>query len=99
MGLLKCWGIIVRPASQGRHNGWVAGDGDINGKDGNVGGRRRAKAECNVSRSAEGMVRQEVGRLEQNIVDRANSFSDGSQGAANREYGIADRIVNWGLGA
>jgi hypothetical protein len=55
MGLLKCWGIIVRPASQGRHNEWVAGDGDINGKDGNVGGRRWAKAKCNVGRSVEGV--------------------------------------------
>jgi hypothetical protein len=99
MGLLKCWGIIVRPAWQGRHNEWVAGDGDINNKDGNVGGWRRAKAECNVNRLVEGVVRQEVSRLEQNIVDRANSFSDGSQGAANHEYGIADRIVDWGLGA
>jgi hypothetical protein len=54
---------------------------------------------CNIGWSAEGVVRQEVSWLKQDIVGRPNGFSDGSQGAANCEYGIADHIVDWGLGA
>ncbi len=79
MGLLKCWGIIVRPALQGRHNEWFAGDGNINDKNGNVGGWGRAKAKYNIGWLAEGVVRPEVSRLEQRIVGRPNGVSNGSQ--------------------